>query len=196
MTTSRFIKLLEDVRACKLCEPDLPLGAKPLLQVGASACILIAGQAPGRVAHVQGVPFDDKSGERLRAWLGVTRDQFYDAALFAIVPMGFCFPGVGASGDLAPRIECAAQWRDKITSSLPNIVLTLAIGQYAQRWHCGADGCSLTERVKDWQANWPKMLALPHPSPRNNRWLKNNPWFELDVVPELQLRVRQLIGQQ
>lgn len=185
--------LLSQVRSCQVCD-GLPLGPKPILQLSASAKILIAGQAPGRITHHKGIPFDDPSGNRLREWLGVSKDEFYDASKIAIVPMGFCFPGTGKGGDLPPRTECADTWRKQLLGKLDNIELTLAIGQYALEWHIN-DGkkTKLTDRVAAWKNYMPNMLPLPHPSPRNNLWLKRNPWFEKDVLPALKSRVSELI---
>lgn len=185
--------LLTQVRACTLCAPYLPLGPRPVLQAHASARILIASQAPGRKVHLSGIPFDDASGERLRDWLGLSRETFYDPRQVAILPMGFCFPGTGRSGDLPPRPECAPAWRDALLARLPAIEFTLAIGRYAQVWHLPAGGKPLTEVVRDWRAHWPHAVALPHPSPRNNVWLARNPWFERELVPRLQARVRQVL---
>lgn len=186
-------KLLKDVRACTICE-KLPLGPAPLLQAGTTSKILIAGQAPGSKTHIKGRPFDDQSGKRLRNWLGVTEDQFYDPALFAIIPMGFCFPGTGKGGDLPPRPECAPQWRQPLLDKLPHIELTLILGQYALDWHLGdSKSKTLTETVERWEEFWPNALPLPHPSPRNIRWFKTNPWFEEGVIPVLQKHVAQLI---
>jgi uracil-DNA glycosylase len=190
---SQFAALLEQVRGCRLCESELPFGARPVLQCAPNARILIAGQAPGSKVHASGIPFDDASGERLRQWMGIDRQQFYDPDRIAILPMGFCYPGSGKSGDLPPRAECAAAWRRPLLEGLSHIELTLVLGQYAQAWHLDSARLSLTERVKDWRARWPEMLPLPHPSPRNNRWLRQNPWFESEVLPELQARVRRLL---
>jgi uracil-DNA glycosylase len=185
--------ILKDVRACTICD-GLPLGPSPLLQAGSTSKILIAGQAPGSKTHEKGRPFDDQSGKRLRTWLGVTEDQFYDPALFAIIPMGFCFPGTGKGGDLPPRAECAPQWRRPLLGHLPNLDLTIILGQYALDWHLGdAKSKTLTETVERWEEFWPDALPLPHPSPRNIRWFKANPWFEADVIPVLQKRVARLI---
>ena len=185
--------LLTQIRSCQICD-GLPLGPRPILQIGASAKILIAGQAPGRITHHKGIPFDDPSGNRLRDWLGISRDEFYDASKIALAPMGFCFPGTGKGGDLPPRKECAEAWRKPVLEQLENIELTLVIGQYALDWHI-ADGkkMRLTDRVASWQSFMPDMLPLPHPSPRNNRWLKRNPWFEEEVLPALKSRVSELI---
>ena len=185
--------LLTQVRACTLCAPYLPLGARPVLQARAAARILIAIQALWRMVHLAGIPFDDASGERLRDWLGLSRETFYNPRQVAILPMGFCFPGTGRSGDLPPRPECAPAWRDALLARLPAIEFTLAIGRYAQVWHLPAGGKPLTEVVRDWRAHWPHAVALPHPSPRNNVWLARNPWFERELVPRLQARVRQVL---
>lgn len=185
--------LLKDVRACRLCEQYLPLGPRPVLQVGTKAKILIAGQAPGRKVHASGVPFDDPSGVRLREWLGVSVEQFYNPDLFAILPMGFCYPGTGKSGDLAPRPECAPAWRASLLAQLPNVELTVVTGRYAMDYHLGGNS-NLTAKVRDWQSGWPQLLPLPHPSPRNNLWLSKNPWFADQVLPALQQRVSDLLS--
>jgi len=186
-------ELLARVRACTICS-GLPLGPRPILQASASARILIVGQAPGSKTHAKGRPFDDASGKRLRQWLGVTEAQFYDPDLFAILPMGFCYPGTGTGGDLPPRAECAPAWRGPLLDAMPAIELTLVLGQYALDWHVGdARSKTLTETVRRWQEFWPELLPLPHPSPRNNRWLRANPWFEAEVIPILRERVQNLI---
>ncbi len=186
--------MLGEVRACRLCEPDLPLGARPILQIDPRARILIAGQAPGRRAHHSGVPFSDPSGDRLRAWMGVDAQTFYDARRFAILPMGLCYPGTGRGGDLPPRPQCAQTWRTRLLELLPNLRLTLVIGAYAADWHLPQDrGRPLSERVGDWRRHWPDCLPMPHPSPRNQRWLRQHPWFEADVLPQLRQRVRELL---
>ena len=190
----RLAPLLADVRQCRLCEPALPHGARPVLQPDRRARILIAGQAPGRKVHESGVPFDDVSGDRLRDWLGVDRDRFYDPRCFAILPMGFCYPGTGSGGDLPPRPECAQTWRARLLQQLPALQLTLVIGQYALDWHLPDAGyANLTEAVADWQRHWPALLPAPHPSPRNQRWLKKNPWFAEQVLPQLRSRVADLL---
>ena len=165
-------ELLVQVRACTICS-GLPLGPRPILQASAGARVLIVGQAPGSKTHAKGRPFDDASGKRLRQWLGVTEAQFYDPDLFAILPMGFCYPGTGAGGDLPPRAECAPAWRRPLLEAMPAIELTLVLGQYALDWHAGdSRSKTLTETVRRWQEFWPELLPLPHPSPRNNRWLR------------------------
>jgi uracil-DNA glycosylase len=191
---SSLKSLLVDVRACTICAKNLPLGPRPVVQMHSSAPILIAGQAPGRKVHESGVPFDDPSGERLRAWLGVSRETFYDEKKIALMPMGFCYPGTGTSGDLPPRPECATTWRAPLLSHLKRLQLTLVIGQYAQAYHLPNEKASLTEIVQDWKKHWPEVLPLPHPSPRNNIWLKRNPWFESDVIPVLQARIVEILG--
>lgn len=186
--------LLADVRACTLCAEHLPLGPRPVLQAHPAARILIAGQAPGRKVHQTGIPFDDPSGDRLRDWLGLSREAFYDAGQVAILPMGFCFPGTTKGGDLPPRPECAPAWRAALLSQLTNVRLTLVIGRYAQAYHLPEAGSSVTEAVRNWRKHWPDVLPLPHPSPRNNRWLKRNPWFADEVVPRLRTRVAEILA--
>ena len=188
-------RLLREVRACTLCARELPLGPRPVLQASTSARILIAGQAPGSRVHQSGIPFDDPSGERLRAWMGIGKDIFHDAKRIAILPMGFCYPGTGTSGDFPPRPECAGAWRAKLLAGMPHIELTMVIGRYAQAWHLGkAAKATLTETVTAWRDYWPNTLPLPHPSPRNNIWLKRNAWFDGDVLPALRKRVTRILG--
>jgi uracil-DNA glycosylase len=184
-----FQSLLADVRACSICTNHLPHGVRPVLQADPAASILIAGQAPGRKVHASGVPFDDASGDRLRDWMGIDRDMFYDPECVAILPMGFCYPGSGKSGDLPPRPECAPAWRETLLAHLPNVELTLVIGQYAQAYHLNRTEKTLTETVKTWRRHWPTVVPMPHPSPRNNIWLRKNPWFEEEVIPTLQTQV-------
>lgn len=186
--------LLQAVRACTLCAAHLPLGPRPVLQADAGARILVAGQAPGSKVHASGIPFDDASGERLRQWMGLTSAQFYDPTLVAILPMGMCYPGTGRSGDLPPRRECAPAWRSRLMAAMPRIELTLVIGQYAMAWHLPGLKTNLTETVRAWREHWPQALPLPHPSPRNNVWLKANPWFVRDVLPSLQARIQELLA--
>ncbi len=185
--------LLAEVRACERCANHLPLGPRPVLRARASARILIASQAPGRKVHATGIPFNDLSGDRLRAWLGITREEFYDESRVAIVPMGFCYPGTGRSGDLPPRPECAPAWRAPVLAHLGKVQLTLAIGQYAVRYHFPEARGSLADIVASWRKSWPAAAALPHPSPRNMLWLKRNPWFEREVLPAVRKRVRKLL---
>ncbi len=187
--------LLDQVRACRLCEAELPLGPRPVLRAAATARILVVGQAPGTAVHASGVPFDDPSGVRLREWMGVDDATFYDESRIAIIPMGFCYPGRGKSGDLPPKPLCADTWRDALLSRLPDLRLTLLFGQYAIAWHLPeAKGSSLTETVRR-RADWgTAVLPMPHPSPRNNLWLRRNAWFEHEVVPELRRRVAEALG--
>ncbi len=183
----------QKIRACTLCESFLPLGTNPVVRGNQSAKILIAGQAPGLKVHNSSIPFDDPSGKRLREWLAVTETEFYDENKFAIVPMGFCYPGKGKSGDLPPRVECAKTWHKGLLSLLPNIKLTLVIGQYAQAYYLGKKKKeNLTATVQAWQEYAPDIIPLPHPSPRNNIWLKRNPWFENDVLEYLKSRIKSL----
>ena len=187
-------ELAQEIRACTLCSAYLSLGPRPIIQVSNSAKILIVGQAPGRRVHETGIPFDDPSGNRLREWMGIDKSVFYDESKIAIVPMGFCFPGTGKSGDLPPRPECAETWRKKLLNELPQISLTLVIGQYAQAWHLGQLAKeNLTETVKAWKEFGPKIIPLPHPSPRNNIWLIKNPWFVQEVLPRLQSEIKSLL---
>lgn len=189
--------LLKRVAKCTEFEAHLEHGVRPVFQFNSSAKILIAGQAPGRKVHESGIPFDDASGERLRDWMGIDRGVFYDASQIAILPMGFCYPGTGKSGDLPPRKECAKKWREPMLAALPNIELTLVIGKYAQDYHLNPQICGkaagVTDIVRAWQQFWPQHLPLPHPSPRNNIWLKKNPWFDAEVLPALRSRVDNLI---
>ncbi len=191
--TGRFNELITQVRACTQCSDELPLGPRPIVQASPSSVILIAGQAPGSKVHASGVPFDDASGDRLRDWLGVDASTFYDAERFAILPMAFCYPGAGTSGDLPPLTRCAANWRQRLLAQLSNVQLTLLVGQYAQNWHLPESKENLTARVRDWRRHWPDVLSLPHPSPRNNPWLKKNNWFARDVLPVLRTQVRALV---
>jgi uracil-DNA glycosylase len=199
-------RLTAEVRACRICAEQpvgkpLPHEPRPVLVPSSTARILIASQAPGTKVHLSGVPFTDASGDRLRSWLGVTGDEFYDAEKFAIVPMGFCFPGQDAKGgDLPPRRECAPAWREKLMALMPQIDLVLTIGIYAQSWHMGSTRHpSLTETVMNWRAIWQaptttKVLPLPHPSWRNTGWLKRNLWFEMELLPFLRTEIRSRIG--
>lgn len=188
--------LLKEVRACTLCAAHLPLGPRPVLRARKSARLLVVGQAPGTRVHETGLPFNDRSGDRLRLWMNVSRDSFYDERRVAIVPMGFCYPGRDAAGgDLPPRPECAPLWHPKLRPMLPNIELTLLIGAYAQKYYLGtARKRSVAETVRAWRDYLPDFLPLPHPSWRNTGWLRRNPWFERELVPELRRRVEKAIG--
>ena len=190
----RLASLIKEVRACRCCEAELPLAPRPVLRARASARLLIVGQAPGTRVHETGIPWNDPSGERLRQWLAVDRDTFYDERRVAILPMGFCYPGKGASGDLPPRPECAQLWRERLLACLPDIELTLLVGQYAQHYHVPGAGKSVTETVGRWRELLPTYFPTPHPSPRNLLWLRRNPWFEQEAVPVLQQRVRKLLA--
>ncbi|MCA1951684.1 MAG: uracil-DNA glycosylase family protein [Hyphomicrobiales bacterium] len=185
--------LLAEIRSCTACQ-GLPLGPRPILQAGARARILIAGQAPGRITHAKGIPFDDPSGNRLRDWLGVARATFYNPDCFAIIPMGFCFPGTGSGGDLPPRPECAPLWRAPLMALLSNIEMTLLLGTYANEWHLGpARGERLADRVALWRETFPRLVPLPHPSPRNIAWFRRNPWFEAELLPALRVRIAEIL---
>jgi uracil-DNA glycosylase len=186
--------LLADVRRCTICAAHLPFPPRPILQVHPAAVILVAGQAPGRKAHQLGIPFADASGDRLRDWLGLSAEVFYDPMRVAIVPMGFCFPGQGKSGDRPPRPECAPTWRAQILSQLPNLKLILILGAYAQRYHLPGIHRSVTCAVEHWRDYWPALVPLPHPSPRNSGWLGRHAWFEADVVPQLRSRIAAVLG--
>ncbi len=187
--TDNFPELIASVRACVLCKNQLEFGTRPVLQAHPKAKVLIAGQAPGAKVHASGIPFDDASGDRLREWMGIDKQIFYDATRIAILPMGFCYPGKGKSGDLPPLPICAETWREKLLASLPAIRLTLVIGKYAQAWHLANSQLNLTQTVKLWQSYGNHIVPLPHPSPRNNIWLKKNPWFKSDLLPVLKQRV-------
>jgi uracil-DNA glycosylase len=185
-------RLLRDVRACQICSAALPLGPRPVLQVASSARLLIIGQAPGSKVHQSGVPWDDSSGDRLRDWLKLDRAVFYDAARVAIVPMGFCYPGAGDSGgDRPPRPECAPLWHERLLGFLPDVRLTLLIGQYAQRHYLASERkATMTETVRAFSGYGPRFFPLPHPSWRSVVWMRNHPWFEEVVIPELRKAVR------
>lgn len=200
-------ELTRRARACRICVEHpvgrpLPHEPRPVLWPSTQARILIASQAPGTKVHISGMPFTDASGDRLRSWLGVTSDEFYDLRNFAIVPMGFCFPGQDAKGgDLPPRPECAPAWRAPLMAAMPQIELVLTIGLYAQAWHMGETrGRSLTETVMNWREIFsvpsaPLVLPLPHPSWRNTGWLKKNPWFEMDLLPFLKMEIRRRLSE-
>jgi len=191
---STLNSLLNEIRACTICAEHLPLGPNPILSANTSSLIAIIGQAPGTRVHNTGIPWNDPSGDQLRKWIDVSNREFYTASLFAITPMGFCYPGKGKSGDLPPRPECARTWHDKLFAHLSNVKLTLLIGQYAQRYYLGDSmKKNLTETVRNHGQYFPKFIPLPHPSPRNRLWIKKNPWFELEVLPVLKASVHQLI---
>lgn len=186
-------RLLTEVRACRVCEPSLPLGCNPVVQAGRGAKLLIIGQAPGRKVHETGIPWNDASGDRLRSWLGLDKETFYDAEQVAIIPMGLCYPGKGKSGDLPPRKECAPLWHERLFAALPNVRLTLLIGSYAQNYYLPKEslpkGGNLTERVAHFADFLPRYFPLPHPSPRNLAWFQRHPWFAGQVLPVLAQQV-------
>lgn len=180
--------LLTQVRACRVCSSHLPLEPRPMIRASTTAKLLIVGQAPGIKVHNTGIPWNDRSGDRLRSWLGLERERFYNKAWVAIMPMGFCYPGIDKQGgDKPPRPECAPLWHASIRRFMPNIQLTLLVGSYAQRYYLGKSARkTLHETVQNWQAYQPDFFPLPHPSWRNTAWLKRNPWFEEQVLPKLQ----------
>ena len=198
--------LLARIQSCRLCRDNpegrpLPHEPRPVVRASATARIAVCGQAPGTRVHASGMPFTDPSGDRLRTWMGVTSDEFYDTSRVAIVPMGFCFPGLDAKGgDLPPRRECARLWHEQVFAELRALELVLLVGQYAQRWHLGKrEKPGLTDTVGDWRAimagsERPRYIPLPHPSWRNNAWIKAHPWFESELLPVLQREVRRALG--
>lgn len=182
--------LVAAVRNCRACERHLPLGPRPILRAAATARILIVGQAPGLRVHTSGIPWDDPSGERLRAWMDVSKEVFYDESRIAIIPMGYCYPGRGSGGDLPPRRECAQLWLGHLLARLPNVSLTLLVGQYAHRHFLGnRRKSSLAETIKAWREYGPAFIPLPHPSPRNTPWLQRHPEFDQELLPELRRRI-------
>jgi uracil-DNA glycosylase len=186
-------RVLEEARACRACAPHLPLGPRPVLRGRATARLLVLSQAPGTRVHETGLSFNDKSGDRLRQWMGVGRDVFYDEAQIAIVPMGFCYPGRYAKGgDLPPRPECAPLWHARVLERLPRLALTLLAGSYAIDYYLKPRG-TMTETVARWREFLPAYLPLPHPSWRTTAWERNNPWFAAELLPELQARVAALL---
>jgi uracil-DNA glycosylase len=198
VSITKLDKLLIDVRSCRVCEAELPLGPKPVLRAKRSARILIIGQAPGTKVHASGIPWDDASGKRLREWMSVDDEIFYNQAKIAIMPMGFCYPGKGKSGDNPPRKECAELWHKKLLTHMPNIKLTLLIGQYAQSYYLSDAkyyrGSSVTDTVINWNKFGDNYFPLPHPSPRNTLWLKKNSWFESKTIPQLRKRVSNVLS--
>lgn len=186
--------LLKEIKACTFCKEHLDLGPNPVVAANITSKILIVGQAPGTKVHRSGIPWDDPSGVQLRKWMGIDSDIFYDESIVAIVPMGFCYPGKGKTGDLPPRPECAPMWHQKLLEKMPEIELTLLIGQYAQKYYLGKrKKKNLTETVRNYEAYLPTQLPMPHPSPRNRFWLSKNPWFETSVVPQLQQKISALL---
>jgi len=186
--------LLTEVRACQLCAEHLPFEPKPVLRASETARLLIVSQAPGKKVHATGIPWNDPSGDRLRDWLQMDKTQFYDTSRIAIIPMGLCYPGKGKSGDLPPRPECAPHWHQRLLACIPNIQLTLLIGQYAQHYYLkGRTEANLTKTVESWENYLPDFFPLPHPSPRNRLWLKRNAWFEEKVIPALRQQVTNIV---
>lgn len=188
--------LLSAIRACRLCEASLPLGPRPIVRVSATAKILIIGQAPGTKVHETGIPWNDPSGDRLRNWMGLDKTQFYDETNIAIMPMGFCYPGrLPRGGDAPPRPECAPEWHPSLRSKLTRVELTLLVGSYAQKRYLDMPrGQTMTATVAAWKSHGSDIIPMPHPSWRTTAWLKKNPWFEADVIPHLQDRIRALIS--
>jgi uracil-DNA glycosylase len=196
MSARALERLAAEARACRICEAHLPLGPRPVFRVSTTARLLIVGQAPGTKVHETGIPWNDASGDRLRQWLGLERTDFYDTARIAILPTGFCYPGVDRhGGDRPPRPECAPAWQARFLALMPAIELTLLVGSYAQTFHLERRRkASLGATVAAWRDYLPRHLPLPHPSWRNTAWLRRNPWFEAELVPELSRRVAGLIG--
>ena len=187
--------LLAEARACQVCAAHLPLGPRPVLWASPTARLLIVGQAPGTKVHASGIPWDDRSGDRLREWLGLTPEIFYDERRIAIVPMGFCYPGRDAAGgDRPPRTECAPLLHGRVRALMPKIGLTLLVGSYAQKFYLREKGKTMTETVQAWRDYLPEFLTTPHPSWRTTGWLKRNPWFEAELVPDLRRRVKKMLA--
>jgi uracil-DNA glycosylase len=186
-------RLLQEVRTCRVCEAQLPFEPKPVLRAGRTARLLIVGQAPGTRVHQSGIPWNDPSGNRLREWLRIDRDLFYNERRIAIIPMGFCYPGKGASGDRPPRPECAPLWHERLLAQLPGLRLRVLVGKYAQDYYLGTRRQSLAETVRAFEDYLPEYFPLPHPSPRNMRWFRNHPWFELEVVPALRALIAEIL---
>ena len=195
LVTDTLDTLLAEIRACRVCEADLPLGPRPVVVANPSARILIIGQAPGTKVHESGIPWNDRSGDTLRGWLEIDKGTFYDPEKFAIVPMGFCYPGVlPRRGDAPPRPECAPLWHGRLRAELPNIKLTLLAGMYAQAEYLGKSRKkTLTATVEAWREYGPEVMPLPHPSWRSENLLRKNPWFEAELLPDLRARFRELI---
>lgn len=190
--TDALAELLTKVRACTACADALPLGPRPVLQMSTSATILVASQAPGSKVHQTGVPFSDPSGDRLREWMSISSDEFYDDSVIAILPMGFCYPGRRGGGDAPPRAECTQLWRSQLLQLLPAVRLTLLVGTYAQNHVLGSG--TLTSRVRNFRDYLPRYFPLPHPSWRSRIWEDRNPWFRQDVVPALRSAIEQARG--
>ncbi len=188
--------LLSEISACKVCKEHLPLGLRPIVSAHSNARIIIIGQAPGTKVHATGIPWDDPSGKQLRKWLGVSDELFYDETKIALVPMGFCYPGKGKGGDLPPRKECAPLWHDRLWQCMPHLTLIILIGTYAQKYYLKKKmKNNLTETVSAYGEYLPRFFPLPHPSPRNRFWLKKNPWFEKEVINELQRNIKSALNE-
>lgn len=186
--------ILSQIKNCKICEQHLIAGVNPVVEASTKSKIIIVGQAPGRIVHNSGIPWNDKSGDNLRSWLGVDKVTFYNTDLFAVIPMGFCYPGTGKSGDLPPRPECAPLWHHQLLDKMPHIEVMLLVGQYAQNYYLGASvKNTLTETVRHYQEYLPKFFPLPHPSPRNNIWQAKNQWFGREVLPELKSVINKIL---
>ncbi|WP_188466162.1 uracil-DNA glycosylase family protein [Marivirga lumbricoides] len=186
--------LLNRVKQCDVCH-NLPCGANPVFTAGALSKIVVVGQAPGRIVHETGIPWNDKSGDNLRSWMGIDKDIFYNTDFISLIPMGFCYPGTGKNGDLPPRKECAPLWHQQLLSNMPHVKLVILAGQYAQRFYLGKKAKSnLTSTVQNFKEYLPGFFPLPHPSPRNNIWQAKNPWFKIEVLPELKEEVNQILS--
>lgn len=189
----QLLTVLEEVRTCTVCASSLPLGPKPLLAAAEQSRILLIGQAPGKAAHLAGIPWQDRSGDRLRDWLGLSREEFYDPQKMAFVPSGFCYPGSAKSGDLPPRPECRPLWHPRILPLLVQVRLTVFVGSYALAAYLGGEYANLTAACEDYENLLPARIALPHPSPRNGIWLSQRPWFSSELLPRLRQSVRQAL---
>lgn len=187
-------KLLQQIHECTVCQKYLAAGVRPIVAADPKSKIIIIGQAPGKIVHTTGIPWNDKSGDNLRSWLGVTKETFYNPALFALMPMGFCYPGKGKSGDLPPRTECAPLWHQQLLKKMPHATLFILIGQYAQQYYLdNTVKATLTDSVQQFKTYLPRYFVLPHPSPRNNIWQAKNPWFAQTVLPELKKQVQKAL---
>lgn len=195
MSSNSLLKVLAEARNCTTCSAELPLGPKPLLSAHASARILLIGQAPGKATHEAGIPWQDRSGDRLRAWLGVSKEEFYQVQHIAIVPTGFCYPGTGDAGDLPPRRECEPLWHPRILPLLKNVELSIYLGSYAFASKLGGEYKTLSDAAADFKGLLPNRIVLPHPSPRTAIWVKQRPWFESELLPALRARVAELLRQ-